>query len=201
MSGSPIVRVSGPAIALPGGDIDTDRIMPARFLKAITFEGLDAHVFEDDRKEAAAQGRMHPFDDSARRGARVLIVGRNFGCGSSREHAPRGLFRWGIRAIVGASFAEIFFGNATMIGLPCVTMREADLAWLQDAVGADPARHVVVDLAGPTVSAAGRSAAAAMPAAARQALTSGEWDALGLLLRDYDAVREVASRLPFGGRY
>jgi 3-isopropylmalate/(R)-2-methylmalate dehydratase small subunit len=109
---------------------DTDRIMPARFLKAITFEGLENHLFADDRQQAAERGQMHAFDDDARRQARVLITGRNFGCGSSREHAPQALRRWGIRAVVGPSFAEIFFGNSVMIGLPCVTL-PGDLEWLR----------------------------------------------------------------------
>src|SRR5436190_15422358 len=119
MNGSPVIHVSGTAIVLPGDDIDTDRIMPARFLKAITFEGLETHVFEDDRKEASRRGQLHAFDDPARRQAQVLVAGRNFGCGSSREHAPQGLRRWGIRAVVGPSFAEIFFGNSVMSCMPC----------------------------------------------------------------------------------
>jgi 3-isopropylmalate/(R)-2-methylmalate dehydratase small subunit len=200
MSASPLVRVAGPAIVLTGDDIDTDRIMPARFLKAITFEGLEAHVFEDDRREATGQGRVHPFDDAARRQARVLVVGRNFGCGSSREHAPQGLFRWGIRAIVGASFAEIFFGNAVMIGLPCVTVPEPELAQLS-ATAADPAAAVTVDLETMTVSAGGQSISASMPEASRRALVSGAWDGTGILLQDYDTVRQVAGRLPYVAGY
>src|SRR5688572_30453231 len=134
MSASPIVRVSGTALVLPGDDIDTDRIMPARFLKAITFEGLEAHLFADDRQEAALRGQTHAFEDASRRQARVLVTGRNFGCGSSREHAPQALRRWGIHAVIGPSFAEIFFGNAVMIGLPCLTLSDADLAWLREEV-------------------------------------------------------------------
>jgi 3-isopropylmalate/(R)-2-methylmalate dehydratase small subunit len=197
MSALPIVRAMGPAVVLTGDDIDTDRIMPARFLRAITFEGLERHVFEDDRREAAGHGQVHPFDEAARRQARVLVTGRNFGCGSSREHAPQALFRWGICAIVGPSFAEIFFGNAVMIGLPCVTVSESDLDWLRRTVAGDPALAVAVDLESMTVSAAGRSVPASMPDASRQALVSGAWDAIGLLLQDYDAVRQVAARLPY----
>jgi 3-isopropylmalate/(R)-2-methylmalate dehydratase small subunit len=201
MSGSPVVRVTGPAIVLTGDDIDTDRIMPARFLKAITFAGLEAHLFEDDRREASGRGVVHPFDDPARRQARVLVVGRNFGCGSSREHAPQGLFRRGIRAVVGASFGEIFAGNALMIGLPCVTVPESDLATLRDAVAADSSMAVTVDLEARTVSAAGRSMTASMPESSRQALVSGAWDGTGLLLEDYDAVRRIAATLPYLSGY
>jgi 3-isopropylmalate/(R)-2-methylmalate dehydratase small subunit len=197
MSTSPIVRVSGTAIVLPGDDIDTDRIMPARFLKAITFEGLEAHVFEDDRQHAAERGETHAFDDASRRQARVLLTGRNFGCGSSREHAPQALRRWGIRAIIGPSFAEIFFGNSVMIGLPCVSLGDADLERLRAAVRADAKFSVDVDLEAMTVTAGDRTLKALMPAAARQALTSGQWDATGLLLEDYSAVRTIAAKLPY----
>ena len=197
MSGSPVVRVSGTALVLPGDDIDTDRIMPARFLKAITFEGLEAHIFADDRKEAALRGQTHAFDDASRRQARVLVTGRNFGCGSSREHAPQALGRWGIRAVIGPSFAEIFFGNSVMIGLPCLTLSEADLAWLRDAVTQDAGTAIDLDLNAMTVTAAGRTASASMPASARQALTSGAWDGTGLLLENYDVVRNVAAKLPY----
>jgi 3-isopropylmalate/(R)-2-methylmalate dehydratase small subunit len=192
-----VLRVAGPAIVLPGDDIDTDRIMPARFLRAVTFEGLEAHVFEDDRHEAATRGLTHAFDDVSRRGARVLIVGRNFGCGSSREHAPQALARWGIRAFVGESFAEIFFGNAVMIGVPCVTIDPSALAPLSAMVAADPRVNVVVDLETRSVSVGSFSTPAAMPESARHALTSGAWDATALLLADYDDVRRTAQRLPY----
>jgi 3-isopropylmalate/(R)-2-methylmalate dehydratase small subunit len=195
--GGRIARISGPALVLPGDDLDTDRIMPARFLRAITFEGLETHLFEDERREASARGLTHPFDDAARRGARVLIAGRNFGCGSSREHAPQAIARWGIQAIVGESFAEIFFGNAVMLGMPCVTMSHADLASLAAAAASDAALEVSVDLEARTVSGGGRSFAAAMPEASRQALMTGAWDATALLLADYDEVRRTALGLPY----
>jgi 3-isopropylmalate/(R)-2-methylmalate dehydratase small subunit len=197
VSATPIVRVTGPAIVLPGEDIDTDRIMPARFLKAITFEGLEAHVFEDDRREAAGRGQTHVFDDATRRQARVLVTGRNFGCGSSREHAPQALRRWGIRAVVGSSFAEIFFGNSVMIGLPCVIIADADLAALRDLTTQDVKLIVDVDLSTMTVTVGHRIFKALMPAPAREALTSGAWDGTGLLLEDYDRVRQLASKLPY----
>jgi 3-isopropylmalate/(R)-2-methylmalate dehydratase small subunit len=197
MSGSAVTRVTGRAIVVVGHDMDTDRIMPARFLKAVTFEGLEAHLFEDERREATGRGHIHPFDDTGRAGARVLIVGRNFGCGSSREHAPQAIARWGIRAIVGESFAEIFFGNALMLGLPCVTVDAATRAALGELTRADPSIEITVDLDARTVEAGDLSAAAGMADSARHALMSGAWDATALLLDDYDAVRRTASGLPY----
>ena len=196
MSASAVTRVAGPAIVVPGNDMDTDRIMPARFLKAITFAGLEAHVFEDDRLEAKARGAMHPFDDASRRQARVLIAGVNFGCGSSREHAPQALYRWGIRAIVAESFAEIFFGNSLMIGLPCVTASAQDVEALR-AVAADPAAEFVLDIAARRVEAGSTKAAAQLPDATRDALLSGAWDATGLLLDDYDDIKAKAAAIPY----
>jgi 3-isopropylmalate/(R)-2-methylmalate dehydratase small subunit len=189
--------VSGTAIVVPGNDIDTDRIMPARFLRAITFDGIEAHLFEDDRKSLASQRARHPFDDAARRAARVLIVGANFGCGSSREHAPQAILRWGIRAIVGESFAEIFFSNAVAIGLPCVTVAADDAGRLARTVQNDAAAVVTVDLEKLTISAPGMTASAAMPDSARDALISGQWDATSLLLENYADVEKVAGGLPY----
>ena len=196
MSASKITRVSGPAIVLPGNDIDTDRIMPARFLKAVTFAGLEAHVFEDDRREAAGRGTTHPFDDSERRGAKVLIAGSNFGCGSSREHAPQALYRWGLRAIVAESFAEIFSGNSLMIGLACVSVSHADLTALQNAT-TDPSAEVTVDVASRRVTAGSFTASAQISDATREALLSGAWDATGLLLDNYQQVERRAAAIPY----
>ena len=196
MSSSKVSRVSGRAISLPGNDIDTDRIMPARFLKAVTFEGLEAHLFEDDRHEAAGRGLVHPFADAARRGARVLLAGINFGCGSSREHAPQALVRWGIRAVIAESFAEIFAGNSLMIGLPCVQVQASDLAALR-AAAEDPRAELVVDLETRRVTTAHVTVDFTMPEPARQALVSGDWDGTGMLLADYDEVTATAARLPY----
>jgi len=197
MAASIITRVGGRAIAIDGHDIDTDRIMPARFLKAVTFEGLQAHLFEDDRIEATGRGLVHPFDDASRAGAQVLIVGRNFGCGSSREHAPQAIARWGIRAIVGESFAEIFFGNSLMLGLPCVTIDGATRAALASLVAADPSLEVTIDLQARAVTAGDLSAAASIAEPARHALVTGAWDGTALLLADYEDVRRTAEKLPY----
>ncbi len=201
MSDSKRLAAAGPAIVLRGADIDTDRIMPARFLRAITFEGLEAHLFEDDRRALAAQGARHPFDDPARRHARILIVGDNFGCGSSREHAPQAIARWGIGAVIGQSFAEIFFGNSVAIGLPCVTVTAGDLVQLMQAADEDATAVFTVDLNALTVSSAGLTVPARMPQSGREALISGQWDATSLLLDRYDQVERVAASLPYISRF
>lgn len=189
---SAIVRVAGRAVPLRGDDIDTDRIIPARFLKAVTFEGLDAHLFEDDRA-----GGAHVLDDPRFAGATVMIVNRNFGCGSSREHAPQAIRRSGFHAIVGESFSEIFFGNSLALGLPCVTVSRADAQALMGEVERNPATEVDVDLVAGTVTAGSLRVSATQPASAREAFITGEWDATGLLRERPEEVRAVAERLPY----
>jgi 3-isopropylmalate/(R)-2-methylmalate dehydratase small subunit len=193
MSG--IIRVAGRGLPLRGHDIDTDRIIPARYLVAVSFDGLERHVFADDR--AASR---HPFDDPRYADANVLIVNRNFGCGSSREHAPQALQRWGIKAIVGEGYSEIFFGNSVQLGLPCVTASPEDVESLMQAVEAAPQTVLTVDLEKMSVGCGALHVRAAMPAAGRDALTSGLWDGTGLLLENFDAVRAVAARLPYPAR-
>jgi len=188
-----ITRAGGRGIPLRGHDIDTDRIMPARFLKSVSFDGLERHVFEDDR--AADSG--HPFNDPRYAGAGVLVVNANFGCGSSREHAPQGLFRWGIRAIVGESFSEIFRGNSTMIGLPCLTADRAQVEALQTLVEAVPATMVEIDVLSGIITAGDLRFDATLPAAARDAFVSGQWNPTAMLLDRFDAVQAVAARLPY----
>jgi 3-isopropylmalate/(R)-2-methylmalate dehydratase small subunit len=193
MSGaSRIQAVSGRALPLRGHDIDTDRIIPARYLRAISFEGLEKHVFADDRSDPA-----HPFNAPQFQGAQVLLVNRNFGCGSSREHAPQALQRWGIEAIVGEVYSEIFFGNSVTIGLPCLTVSHEDVEQLMKRVESDPATTVKVDVEGLQVSAGDLRVEATMPRSAHEALSTGMWDGTGLLLADFDQVRTLASSLPY----
>ena len=189
-------RIVGRAIVLRGDDIDTDRIIPARFLKAVTFVGLETHLFADERTAIRTRGGVHPFDDPARRDAAVLLVNGNFGCGSSREHAPQALRRRGIRAVVGESFAEIFFSNSLTIGLPCVTASAEEMTRLMAAAD-DPAVGVDVDLTTLRARAGAVDVAIALPEAARHAFLTGEWDATGLLLRDYEEVAAVERRLRY----
>lgn len=194
---SKIESAAGPAVAVHGDDIDTDRIIPARFLKTITFEGLEDHVFEDDRVEAQAHGRVHPFDDPAHKGAAILLGGSNFGCGSSREHAPQAIKRWGIQAVVAVSFAEIFYGNSMMIGLPCATVPAGQMQKLMALADAQPGLEFHLDLKASTLTAGDLVVPVAMPDSVRSALLSGDWDATSLLLDRYEQVEQLAARLPY----
>jgi 3-isopropylmalate/(R)-2-methylmalate dehydratase small subunit len=186
-------QVSGRGIPLPGNDIDTDRIIPARYLKEVTFETMGEHVFEDARK----QNPEHPFNSPAFRGASVLVVGQNFGCGSSREHAPQALMRWGIRAIVGGSFAEIFFGNCLILGIPCLVASPADVEWLQKAVEHAPQQPVSVDVEKQEVRFGDRVIKATIPDAARNQLVGGTWDSTAVLLEAGGAIEATAKKLPY----
>jgi 3-isopropylmalate/(R)-2-methylmalate dehydratase small subunit len=192
-----IVEIRGTAMPVRGDSIDTDRIIPARFLRSVSFDGLEHHLFEDDRAQAAAAGAVHALDDQRFAAATVLLVNANFGCGSSREHAPQALYRRGFRGVIGESFSEIFFGNALALGLPCVGAPRGTIAALMERVEADPSIVFTVDLRALEVDAGGRTAAITLPAAAREALLDGSWDATGLLLDRFDDVQRVAATLPY----
>jgi 3-isopropylmalate/(R)-2-methylmalate dehydratase small subunit len=193
-----VTRVDGRGCVLRGADIDTDRIIPARYLRCVTFDGLGEHAFEDDRKQAKGN---HALDDDRFAGARILVVGRNFGCGSSREHAPQALMRWGFGAFVGESFAEIFFGNCVALGLPAVTLPRVELERLMDAVELDPAQELVLDLAASTLTSRVGVQNIAMPDGARRQLLEGNWDATAVLLEAQGAVETTAARLPYVGGF
>jgi 3-isopropylmalate/(R)-2-methylmalate dehydratase small subunit len=188
-----VTQVHGQGLPLRGHDIDTDRIMPARFLVAVSFEGLEQHLFEDDRK--ADPG--HAFNDSRFTGASILIVNTNFGCGSSREHAPQGLVRAGYRAIVGESFSEIFQGNAAMLGMPCFVAGHEDVDCLQTLVAKTPDVVVAADVASGTITAGALRMTATLPPALRDGFLSGQWNPTAMLLDRFDEVRAVANRLPY----
>ena len=194
MAATPIESVAGRACVLRGDDIDTDRIIPARFMKVVTFEEVGAHAFEDDR--AAAKGD-HALDDETYAGASILIVGRNFGCGSSREHAPQALMRFGFNAFIGGSFAEIFAGNCTAMGLPCAALDEADLDNLMGSVELDPEQEVELDIEANTVTSRAGTVSANIPDGTRTQLLEGTWDAMGMLLDGADEVTGTAERLPY----
>ena len=188
-----ITRVAGRCLPLRGDDIDTDRIMPARFLRAVSFEGLERHVFEDDRAADAS----HPFNDARYAAAAILVVNANFGCGSSREHAPQGLARFGIRAIIGESFSEIFLGNAAMIGMPCLAAAGASVEQLQSLVEQSPELTATADIRSGVVVAGTLRFTGTLPPALRDAFLSGQWNPTATLLDRYEEVTAVASRLPY----
>jgi 3-isopropylmalate/(R)-2-methylmalate dehydratase small subunit len=190
-------QITGRAIPVPGNDIDTDRIIPARYLKSVTFEGLEEHVFGDDRR----QDPGHPFNQARYREARILVVGQNFGCGSSREHAPEALRRWGIRGIVGGSFGEIFFGNCVALGIPCLTVHPEDNGWLLEAVARQPEQEVLLDVEQRRVRCGERTLPAGIPDGPRTLFLTGTWDATRVLLDAGEAIDRTAKSLPYISGY
>ncbi len=193
MAASEIRSVSATAIPLLLDDIDTDRIIPARFLRCVTFDGLGEHAFEDDRR----QDPHHPFDQPRFQKAGILLAGRNFGCGSSREHAPQSLMRWGIRAIIAESFAEIFFGNCNSLGIPAVKASRSDLETLAATVEQNPTTQITVNLVSLTASAENITIPVTLAESARDALVTGQWDYLGRLLSAADQVTQHAQNIPY----
>ncbi len=188
-----IDSIRGRAIPLVLDDIDTDRIIPARYLRCVTFDGLGQYAFEDDRK----QDPQHPFNDARFQGANLLIAGRNFGCGSSREHAPQSLMRWGIKGIIAESYAEIFFGNCNSLGIPAVRASRENLEKLAAAVRAESTTEMVLDLKTLTVECGSLKVPVEMPNAVRESLVTGEWDFLGQLLEGAAAVETTARNIPY----
>jgi 3-isopropylmalate/(R)-2-methylmalate dehydratase small subunit len=191
---SEIKTIAGRGIPLVGNDIDTDRIIPARFLRCVTFDGLGAEVFADDRTQSQGQ---HPFDLPQYQGATILVVNANFGCGSSREHAPQAIARWGIQGIIGESFAEIFFGNCVAIGLPCVMAAPSVVTALQTLIQQDPQSAVKIDLETLQVSCGALTESVQMGAGPLQMMVSGTWDACGQLLADPEKIQSKAQQLPY----
>jgi 3-isopropylmalate/(R)-2-methylmalate dehydratase small subunit len=191
--------ISGPAIPVRGHDIDTDRIIPARYLKCVVFEGLGEHAFEDDRAQQKRAGTTHAFDDARFANARILLVNRNFGCGSSREHAPQAIMRWrqGIQAIVGESFAEIFQGNCLAMGVPVVTVDAGDMAMLMDLAEGEPTLGYELDLVERRLTAGDFSVPVRIADGPRQQLVEGRWDSMGELLAATADIEKTAAALPY----
>jgi len=194
-----ISQIAGRPIPLRGNDIDTDRIIPARYLKAVTFDGLGAAAFYDERFDANGDLKGHIMDDPRfmAKGPRVAVVNKNFGCGSSREHAPQAMLRWGVKALVGESFADIFFGNCVALGMPCATASEADVGALLSAIDADPTLDLVVDVERQTASYGALRVPATLPAGIRQQFLDGTWDATRVLLDAALQINATAARLPY----
>jgi 3-isopropylmalate/(R)-2-methylmalate dehydratase small subunit len=190
-------KVEARGIPLEGNDIDTDRIIPARFMKCVTFEGLGQYTFYDERFDDGGNEKQHELNDPVYRGAQILIVGRNFGCGSSREHAPQSLRGFGIRAFVGESFAEIFAGNCSSMGLPAVTMSHDDVKTLKDLVRSEPETLIRIDLESKTISAGKLVLDLDMPETHRKALLSGTWDSTATLLSHREDILALEKGLPY----
>lgn len=188
-----VTTIEGTGIAVRGNDIDTDRIIPARFLRMITFDDLGQHAFEDDR----LSNPDHPFNNDRYQGASLLLANGNFGCGSSREHAPQALMRWGINAVVSESFAEIFQGNCIAMGIPCVTASPEDVSKFQDHIEANPTEPMTLDLVSKTLTSGDLSIPISLPEGNRKSLLEGAWDATGMLLEGAGAVKETAASLPY----
>ena len=192
-----ITSINGRAVCVPGNDIDTDRIIPARFMKCVTFDGLGEFLFHDVRKNADDTDKPHPLNEARFKGATILLSGANFGCGSSREHAPQAIQKYGFRAVVAENFAEIFFGNCTTLGIPCATASREDIARIAALVAQNPQIEVVVDVAKQEIRFAGQTVKAEVRAAAQDALVNGRWDPIGELLDGLPAVKVTATKLPY----
>lgn len=192
-----IVQVAGKGIPVKGNDIDTDRIIPARFMKTITFNGLGKYAFYDARFDSKGKELNHPFNYSKFEGASVLVVNKNFGCGSSREHAPQALAKFGIKAIVGESFAEIFAGNCQMIGIVCVTAGKSDVDSLQKFIEQEQGAMINVNINQKKVSFGDTSIPINIPESWRITLVEGTWDTLGLLVDSLDKTKQLSEKIPY----
>jgi 3-isopropylmalate/(R)-2-methylmalate dehydratase small subunit len=192
-----ITSVEGTAVPIRGNDIDTDRIIPARYLKEVTFARMGEYPFFDERFDGSGKKKEHPFNDPEYKGASILFVNKNFGCGSSREHAPQALYRFGIKAIIGESFAAIFAGNCTMMGLPAVTVGAGEIDQLMRSVEENPRTEYSLDLESKTLSYSNHRIAVELPETYRIALTMGSWDSTALLRANLEQVKKTAAKLPY----
>ncbi len=192
-----MIKLSGTGISVRGNDIDTDRIIPARYLKEVTFSRMGEYPFFDERFDSEGKPKSHPFNDPKYQSASILLVNKNFGCGSSREHAPQALFRFGIHAIIGESFAAIFAGNCVVMGIPTITVSSAEIEELMKSVEQSPRTVFTIDLEGKTITYGERQILFDIPESYRKALVTGFWDSTSTLLSNLEKVKKLASRLPY----
>ncbi|MDJ0625950.1 MAG: 3-isopropylmalate dehydratase small subunit [Candidatus Caenarcaniphilales bacterium] len=195
MSLNKITKVQGTAVYVSGDDIDTDRIIPARFMKCVTFDGLGQYAFYDVRFDENGNSKDHPMDKAEHKEATILISGKNFGCGSSREHAPQSLYHWGIRAIIAESYAEIFFGNCTMLGIPCITLSKEQIEKIAVLIQKNPSLNLEIDLMTNKLFLDTESIEFQIPESSKLSLMEGRWDSLGELLDGKDAIKLTAKKL------
>jgi len=201
MAGETVTTITGSGIPLRGNDIDTDRVIPARFLKCVTFDGIGEHAFADDIKGLAAKGETHPFADTRFANAAILVTNQNFGCGSSREHAPQSLKRWGIRAIIAESYSEIFYGNCVSLAVPCFTADHETCAKLQDVIESNPDGELTLDIAAATATGLCTTVALQIQPGAQGQFLDGSWDGRAGLLENLEAAKDVAAKLPYVSNY
>lgn len=192
-----IKKVSGRGVYVPGDDVDTDRIIPARYMKVVTFDGLGEFMFKDVRETPDGKKTNHVLNDPKFAGSSVMLVGSNFGCGSSREHAPQAIKRAGFNAIIGESFAEIFYGNSTTLGMPCVEATKEQISEMAAAIEKDPSAQIDIDLEKETVTVAGKTYNVMVRPTAKSALTQGKWDPIGELLEADANITQTAKSLPY----
>ncbi len=192
-----IMELSGAGVYVPGSDIDTDRIIPARFMKCVTFDGLGEYLFYDVRHEEDGSEKEHPLNDEKFSGANILISGINFGCGSSREHAPQAIYRAGFHAVIAQSFAEIFFGNCATLGMPCVAASAADIETLAAAVNANPTMEITINVETREVTFGEDSIPVTIPDSARDAFLSAQWDPIAELLGGEEEIASTAGELAY----
>ncbi|MCH6258314.1 3-isopropylmalate dehydratase small subunit [Puniceicoccaceae bacterium K14] len=197
MSLAKITEVKGQGVYVAGDEIDTDRIIPARFMKCVTFDGLGEYLFYDVRKTEEGADKEHPLNEERFKNASILLSGANFGCGSSREHAPQAIYRYGFRGIIAESYAEIFFGNCVNLGIPCFIAAKEDIAAIAAAVEADPSIEIALDVTNEQITYGGKEITAVVRDTARFALTEGKWDTIGELKEAADEIAKVAEALVY----
>lgn len=192
-----ITHITGRGVYVAGDDIDTDRIIPARFMKCVTFDGLGQYMFYDVRFNEDGTEKKHVLNDPRYKDASILVSGINFGCGSSREHAPQALYRAGVRAVIAVSFAEIFFGNSTTLGMPCVEATVEQIRTIAAAIESDPEAEVIIDVVNETVTVDGEVHQVQVRTSAKSALSEGRWDPIAELLEADADISRTAAQLPY----
>ncbi len=195
--GDPIKQVVGQGVVVRGNDVDTDQIIPARYMKVVSFDGLGEFAFGDQREDVKNKGEVHPFDNPLFQDASLLLGNKNFGCGSSREHAPQSLMRWGISCIIAESFAEIFAGNCTSLGIPTAVLSAEQIEEVMGAIEADPSLEIRLDLQSKELFVGSRSYGVDMSETYRNALVLGKWDSTAILLENIEEVVQKGEELPY----